>query len=122
MTARQLGRSGLQVSALGFGCMGPSYGYGRGLDRSAGVQLIRQAFELGVTLFDTAEAYGALNEEMVGEALAPVRDQVVIATKFGFKDGQMALAWLLARKPWICLLYTSPSPRDGLLSRMPSSA
>lgn len=87
MKHRQLGRSGLEVSALGFGCMGLSFGYGAGVDRTAGVQLIRQAFERGVTLFDTAEAYGALNEEMVGEALKPVRDQVVIATKFGFKDG-----------------------------------
>lgn len=87
MQTRQLGRSGLEVSALGFGCMGLSYGYGPGLDRTAGVQMIRSAFERGVTFFDTAEAYGALNEEMVGEALAPVRDQVVIATKFGFKDG-----------------------------------
>jgi aryl-alcohol dehydrogenase-like predicted oxidoreductase len=87
MKHRQLGRSGLQVSALGFGCMGLSYGYGPGLDRAAGVRLIRQAVERGVTFFDTAEAYGALNEEMVGEALASVRDQVVIATKFGFKDG-----------------------------------
>jgi aryl-alcohol dehydrogenase-like predicted oxidoreductase len=90
MKTRQLGRSGLQVSALGFGCMGLSYGYGPGVDRAAGVQLIRQAVERGVTFFDTAEAYGALNEEMVGEALAPVRDQVVIATKFGFKDGNVS--------------------------------
>jgi aryl-alcohol dehydrogenase-like predicted oxidoreductase len=89
MKTRQLGRSGLSVSALGLGCMGLSYGYGPAVDRSAGVQLIRQAFERGVTFFDTAEAYGALNEEMVGEALAPVRDQVVIATKFGFKDGHV---------------------------------
>jgi len=87
MKTRQLGRSGIEVSALGFGCMGLSFGYGPGLDRAAGIQMIRSAFERGVTLFDTAEAYGALNEEMVGEALAPVRDQVVIATKFGFKDG-----------------------------------
>lgn len=87
MNKRQLGRSGLEVSALGFGCMGLSFAYGPALDRAAGVQLIRQAFDRGVTFFDTAEAYGALNEEMVGEALAPVRDQVVIATKFGFKDG-----------------------------------
>lgn len=87
MKKRQLGRSGLEVSALGLGCMGLSYGYGPGLDRAAGIQLIRQAVDRGVTFFDTAEAYGALNEEMVGEALAPVRDQVVIATKFGFKDG-----------------------------------
>jgi aryl-alcohol dehydrogenase-like predicted oxidoreductase len=90
MKTRQLGRSGLQVSALGFGCMGLSYGYGAGVDRAAGVQLIRQAFDRGVTFFDTAEAYGALNEEMVGGALAPVRDQVVIATKFGFKDGHVS--------------------------------
>jgi len=87
MKHRQLGRSGLEVSALGLGCMGLSFAYGPGLDRAAGVQLIRQAVEMGVTFFDTAEAYGALNEEMVGEALAPVRSKVVIATKFGFKDG-----------------------------------
>ncbi|EYS84937.1 aldehyde oxidase [Cupriavidus sp. SK-4] len=87
MHKRQLGSSGLEVSALGFGCMGLSFGYGPGLERAAAVQLIREAFERGVTFFDTAEAYGALNEEMVGEALQPIRDQVVIATKFGFKDG-----------------------------------
>ncbi len=87
MKTRQLGRSGLEVSALGFGCMGLSYALGPGLDRTAGIQMIRNAFDRGVTFFDTAEAYGAQNEEMVGEALAPVRDQVVIATKFGFKDG-----------------------------------
>jgi len=87
MKKRQLGHSGLEVSALGFGCMGLSYGYGPGLDRGAGVQMIRSAFERGVTFFDTAEAYGAQNEEMVGEALAPVRDEVIIATKFGFKNG-----------------------------------
>jgi aryl-alcohol dehydrogenase-like predicted oxidoreductase len=90
MKKRMLGRSGLEVSALGFGCMGLSYGYGPGLDRAAGIQMIKAAFERGVTFFDTAEAYGALNEEMVGEALAPVRDQVVIATKFGFKNGNVA--------------------------------
>ena len=89
MNQRQLGRSGLEVSALGFGCMGLSFGLGLGLDRAAGVQMIRNAFERGVTFFDTAEAYGELNEEMVGEALAPVRDQVVIATKFGFKNGEV---------------------------------
>lgn len=89
MNKRQLGRSGLEVSALGFGCMGLSYGYGLGLDRAAGIQMIRNAFERGVTFFDTAEAYGVLNEEMVGEALAPVRNQVVIATKFGFKNGDV---------------------------------
>jgi aryl-alcohol dehydrogenase-like predicted oxidoreductase len=87
MKTRHLGRSGLTVSALGLGCMGLSFGYGPGLDRAGGIQLIRSAFERGVTFFDTAEAYGALNEEIVGEALGPVRNQVVIATKFGFKDG-----------------------------------
>jgi aryl-alcohol dehydrogenase-like predicted oxidoreductase len=91
MQQRELGRSGLQVSALGYGCMGLSFGLGPGLDRAAGVQMVRNAFERGVTFFDTAEAYGALNEEMVGEALAPVRDQVVIATKFGFREGQAPL-------------------------------
>lgn len=96
MIQRELGRSGLKVSALGFGCMGLSFGYGPGLPAAAGVQLIRDAFERGVTFFDTAEAYGALNEQMVGEALAPVRDQVVIATKFGFKDGN-AMAGLDSR-------------------------
>jgi len=71
--------------------MGLSYGYSPGIDRAAGVQMIRNALKRGVTFFDTAEAYGALNEEMVGEALAPVRDQVVIATKFGFKEGDVKL-------------------------------
>jgi len=87
MKTRKLGRSNLEVSALGFGCMGLSFGYGPAQQRQDGIQLIREAFEKGVTFFDTAEAYSASNEEMVGEALAPVRDQVVIATKFGFKDG-----------------------------------
>jgi aryl-alcohol dehydrogenase-like predicted oxidoreductase len=87
MQKRRLGRSNLEVSALGFGCMGLSFGYGPALEKQSAISLIRDAFESGVTFFDTAEAYGALNEEMVGEALAPIRDQVVIATKFGFKDG-----------------------------------
>jgi len=90
MKKRQLGRSGLEVSALGFGCMGLSFGIGPGVDRGTGIQMIRNAFERGVTFFDTAEAYGAQNEEMVGEALASVRNQVVIATKFGFKNGEVA--------------------------------
>ena len=89
MKKRILGSSGLEVSALGFGCMGLSYGYGPGLNRADGIQMVRNAFDRGVTFFDTAEAYGAMNEEMVGEALAPVRDQVVIATKFGFKNGNV---------------------------------
>src|SRR4029079_19711591 len=87
MKKRTLGRSNLEVSALGFGCMGLSFGYGPAQEKQKAIALIREAFDSGVTLFDTDEAYGALNEEMVGEALAPVRDQVVIATKFGFKDG-----------------------------------
>jgi aryl-alcohol dehydrogenase-like predicted oxidoreductase len=87
MKKRELGRSGLEVSALGFGCMGLSFGYGPAQDKQGALSLIREAFDSGVTLFDTAEAYSAANEELVGEALAPVRDQAVIATKFGFKDG-----------------------------------
>ena len=86
MDTRQLGTSGLEVSALGFGCMGISFGYGPAASREAGVAIIRAAVDGGVTFFDTAEAYGPFpNEELVGEALAPVRDRVVIATKFGFK-------------------------------------
>jgi aryl-alcohol dehydrogenase-like predicted oxidoreductase len=82
---RALGKSGLEVSALGLGCMGMSYGYGPAADKQAMISLIRSAVERGVTLFDTAEIYGPFtNEELVGEALAPFRDTVVIATKFGF--------------------------------------
>ncbi|MFV3371747.1 aldo/keto reductase [Pseudomonas sp. NY15435] len=92
MDKRTLGRSGLQVSALGLGCMGLSYGYGPAVDRYDGIRLLRSAFDSGVTFFDTAEAYGPFtNEELLGEALAPVRDQVVIATKFGFRDGDVSL-------------------------------
>jgi len=86
MLTRELGKSGLQVSALGFGCMGMSSGYGPLQDRTAMIALTRAAVERGVTFFDTAEAYGPFtNESLVGEALAPVRRQVVLATKFGFK-------------------------------------
>ncbi|HUR73271.1 MAG TPA: aldo/keto reductase [Sporichthya sp.] len=85
MQKRTLGNSGLEVSAIGLGCMGMSFGLGPAADRSEMIALIRTAVERGVTFFDTAEAYGPyVNEELVGEALAPVRDQVVIATKFGF--------------------------------------
>jgi aryl-alcohol dehydrogenase-like predicted oxidoreductase len=88
MERRQLGSSGLEVSAIGLGCMGLSYGYGPAAKRSDGIHLIRTAHELGVTFFDTAEAYGPFtNEELVGEALEPIRDEVVIATKFGFEEG-----------------------------------
>jgi aryl-alcohol dehydrogenase-like predicted oxidoreductase len=86
MEKRKLGRSNLQVSALGLGCMGLSFGYGPAVDKQQGISLIRAAVDRGVTFFDTAEVYGPFtNEELVGEALAPFRDQVVIATKFGFK-------------------------------------
>jgi len=86
MQKRRLGTSGLEVSALGFGCMGLSFGYGPATSREDGLAIIRAAFEKGVTFFDTAEVYGPFtNEELVGEALASVRDEVVIATKFGFK-------------------------------------
>ncbi|WDJ45264.1 aldo/keto reductase [Xanthomonas campestris] len=98
MDTRSLGTNGLQVSALGFGCMGLSFGYGAATERSDAIALIRSAHDLGVTFFDTAEAYGVENEEMLGEAVAPFRDQVVIATKFGWKDG---------------------SPRTGLLDSRP---
>src|SRR6202163_123284 len=93
MRQRQLGKSGLQVSALGLGCMGLSHGYGPAVEKSEGIALIRAAVDQGVTFFDTAEVYGAYtNEELVGEALAPLRDKVVIATKFGFNissEGKM---------------------------------
>jgi aryl-alcohol dehydrogenase-like predicted oxidoreductase len=86
MQTRKLGKSNLEVSALGLGCMGLSSGFGPPVEKKHGISLIRAAFERGVTFFDTAEAYGPFaNEELVGEALAPFRDQVVIATKFGFK-------------------------------------
>ena len=89
METRELGKSGLKVSALGLGCMGLSFGLGPAVEKQVGITLIRAAFERGVTFFDTAEAYGPYaNEELVGEALEPFREQVVIATKFGFKDGK----------------------------------
>ena len=86
MQKRKLGKSHLEVSALGLGCMGLSFGYGPAVDKPEGIKLIRAAVDLGITFFDTAEVYGAFtNEELVGDALAPVRDRVVIATKFGFQ-------------------------------------
>ncbi len=88
MQTRKLGKSNLEVSAIGLGCMGLSFGYGPATDRNEAIALLRAAVDRGITFFDTAEAYGPfVNEELVGEALAPVRDQVVIATKFGFKGG-----------------------------------
>src|SRR5579864_558669 len=86
MQKRKLGKSNLEVSAIGLGCMGMSYGYGPAVDKQEGISLIRAAVERGVTFFDTAEVYGPFtNEELVGEALAPFHGKVAIATKFGFK-------------------------------------
>jgi aryl-alcohol dehydrogenase-like predicted oxidoreductase len=88
MKYRQLGKSGLEVSAIGLGCMGLSFGYGPATDKQEGIRLIRRAYELGVTFFDSAEAYGPFtNEELLGEAVQSFRDEVVLATKFGFKGG-----------------------------------
>ena len=88
MQKRTLGKSSLEVSALGLGCMGLSYAYGPTIDRQAAIVLIRKAFELGITFFDTAEVYGPfVNEELLGEAVAPIRNEVVIATKFGWRNG-----------------------------------
>ncbi len=102
MQRRNLGNSNLEVSALGLGCMGLSFGYGPATDTQEGIALIRAAVERGVTFFDTAEVYGPFtNEELVGEALAPFREEVVIATKFGFKHDPS----------------TGPSPAAGLDSR-----
>src|SRR5580658_8319223 len=90
MKKRFLGKSGLEVSALGLGCMGLSFGLGPATEKKDAIGLIRKAYELGVTFFDTAEAYGPfVNEEILGEALEPFRDQVVIATKFGFPGGRV---------------------------------
>jgi aryl-alcohol dehydrogenase-like predicted oxidoreductase len=92
MKKRKLGDSGLEVSTLGLGCMGLSFGYGPATEKEDAIKLIRNAYENGVTFFDTAEAYGPFtNEELLGEALAPFRNEVVIATKFGFKEGKTSL-------------------------------
>lgn len=100
MENRYLGKSGLEVSALGLGCMGLSYAYGPATDRRQAIELIRAAFECGVTFFDTAEVYGPyLNEEVVGEALKPFRDHVVIATKFGFTFGDDNKQQILNSRP-----------------------
>lgn len=89
MQKRTLGNNGLEVSALGLGCMGLSFGYGQPTEKNEAVKLLRSAYEQGITFFDTAEAYGPYaNEELLGEALAPFRNDIVIATKFGFKDGK----------------------------------
>ena len=90
MYKRKIGSNGLEVSAIGLGCMGLTFGYGTTTDKADAIKLIRAAFERGVTHFDSAEAYGQVNEEMVGEAVQPFREQIIIATKFGFKDGSPA--------------------------------
>ncbi|QAR32659.1 aldo/keto reductase [Geovibrio thiophilus] len=100
MQKRQLGKNGPEVSEIGFGCMGLSYGYGTVTNKKEGIELIRAAFEKGVTFFDTAEVYGPfINEELVGEALASVRDRVVIATKFGFTFGDDGKQQILNSRP-----------------------
>lgn len=100
MQKRILGRSGLEVSALGLGCMGLSHGYGPATDKQAAIRLIRKAAEIGVTFFDTAEVYGPyVNEEVVGEAIEPFREEVVIATKFGFSFGPNGEQTGLSSKP-----------------------
>ncbi|HEX8593871.1 MAG TPA: aldo/keto reductase [Pseudomonas sp.] len=100
MQKRKLGNSSLEVSALGLGCMGLSHGYGPATETRQAISLIRKAVDLGVTFFDTAEVYGPyLNEQVVGQALAPVRDQVVIATKFGFTFGQDNKQQILNSRP-----------------------
>jgi aryl-alcohol dehydrogenase-like predicted oxidoreductase len=92
MEKRILGKNGPEVSAIGLGCMGLSFGYGTVTEKPEAIQLLRKAYELGVTFFDSAEAYGPfVNEELLGEALEPFRKEVVIATKFGFKEGKTAL-------------------------------
>lgn len=101
MKKRLLGNSGLEVSALGLGCMGMSFGYGPAHDKKEMIALLRSAYEKGITFFDTAECYGPfLNEELLGEALAPFRDKVVVATKFGFLEGDSKKG-LVSRPEWI---------------------
>jgi aryl-alcohol dehydrogenase-like predicted oxidoreductase len=118
MKQRTLGRSGLKVSALGLGCMGLNFGYGTAVSKADGIALIRAAVERGVTFFDTAEVYGPFtNEEMVGEALRPSRDQVVIATKFGFgadPSGKPGLTVLNSRPEHIKAVADASLKRLGI--------
>src|SRR6516165_7780801 len=99
MQKRNLGNNGLEVSAIGYGAMGLSHGYGPATDKQLAIALVRAAAERGVTFFDTAQIYGAINEEIVGEALEPFREQVVIATKFGFELGQADQQQVLNSRP-----------------------
>ena len=116
MQKRKLGKSNLEVSSIGLGCMGMSFSYGPPADKQEMISLLRTAVELGVTFFDTAEVYGPFtNEELVGEALSPLRDQVVIATKFGFKlhpDGSPGWLGLDSRPEHI------KEAADGSLKRL----
>ena len=104
MKKRTLGVDGLKVSELGYGAMGLSFGYGPATNRTEAVKLLRAAFDLGITLFDTAEAYGADNEELLGDAFSGIRDQVVYATKFGWKDGNARTGELDSRPERIRLV------------------
>ncbi len=113
MQKRQLGRSGLEVSAIGYGAMGLSHGYGPPTDRQQAIALVRTAYERGVTFFDTAQIYGFVNEEIVGEALEPFRGQAVIATKFGFEVGRTDGQQILNSKPEHIRRVT-----DGSLERL----
>jgi aryl-alcohol dehydrogenase-like predicted oxidoreductase len=113
MQKRKLGPSGLEVSAIGYGAMGLSHGYGRATDRQQAIALVRAAAERGVTLFDTAQIYGFENEEIVGEALAPFRGHVVIATKFGFEVDRTDKQQILNSRPDYIRKVT-----DGSLQRL----
>lgn len=111
MIIRKLGQRGPDVSAIGFGCMGLNYHRGPAMERGDAIALLRAAHEQGVTFFDTAEAYGPFtNEDLVGEALAPIRDEVVIATKFGFKDGRPEVGLIAGRNVSV---WSSKKPSSG---------
>jgi aryl-alcohol dehydrogenase-like predicted oxidoreductase len=115
MKKRVLGKSNLEVSAIGFGCMGLNFSYGHALSKAESVTLIRQAVERGETFFDTAEVYGPFtNEEIVGEALKPVRDQVVIATKFGFNIENGKMAGMNSRPAQIRAVAEASLKRPGI--------
>ena len=111
MKKRTLGTQGLEVSAIGYGCMGLNFGIGSGVDRPTAIAMIRAAHELGVTFFDTAEVYGPFtNEELVGEALEAVRDEVVLATKFGFRFEDGKSVGLSSRPESIADSHSGASP------------
>jgi aryl-alcohol dehydrogenase-like predicted oxidoreductase len=113
MKQRKLGRSGLQVAELGYGAMGLSHGYGPQTEKQQAIDLVRAAYDRGVTFFDTAQIYGAINEEIVGEALQPFRQNVAIATKFGFEQGAVGAGRRLDSRP-----QTIRSVTEGSLKRL----